>query len=392
MATAEQFYEMVDTRTQLLGMREKHAELDKQVRSIIGTQIPYDDVAHELSGANAADLERRWEALSTRIAQTQERIANLRTSQGELSQEMKQLGEDDRLALAQLELGCTERLIASAVRRWQTLSMASCLLEDVCATFEKERQPETLREASSFLSQLTDGKYVRVWTPLGTNRLKVDSHDGQSLALEVLSRGTREAVFIALRLSLAAAYARRGVMLPLILDDVLVNFDRTRAMHAARTLKTFAEMGHQVLMFTCHEHITHIFQEIDVQVRLLPPQGVPGRATILEPVAAPEPMVEYDEPVEEEEPVMEEAPPVVLPVVEPEPVLVEPEVEIIRRPKRRPAPPKIVIEEVEEPVAEWSWDEQAAKETWNEPVPQVTGIWDRTNAWVEPAELPARPE
>ncbi len=43
-------------------------------------------------------------------------------------------------------------------------------------------------------------------------------------------------------------------------------------------------------MFTCHEHITHIFQEIDVQVRLLPPQGVPGRATILEPVAAPEPL------------------------------------------------------------------------------------------------------
>ncbi len=44
VATAEQFYEMVDTRTQLLGMREKQAELDKQVRSIIGTQIPYDDV------------------------------------------------------------------------------------------------------------------------------------------------------------------------------------------------------------------------------------------------------------------------------------------------------------------------------------------------------------
>ncbi len=161
--------------------------------------------------------------------------------------------------------------------------MASCLLEDVCGTFERERQPETLREASSFLTQLTNGKYTRIWTPLGTNQLKIDDGGGKSLPLEVLSRGTREAVFIALRLSLAAAYARRGVMLPLVLDDVLVNFDRDRAMHAAQTLKTFAELGHQVMMFTCHEHIVDIFHDIDVEVRMMPAQGEPGRATILLP-------------------------------------------------------------------------------------------------------------
>ncbi len=292
VATAEQFYEMVDIRTQLVELRDRLSELDRQIRSIVGNHVSYDDVAHALEGASEADLQRRYESLVKRSEETQARIALLRTSQGELSQEMKQLGEDDRLSIAHLDLGCVERQIESVVRRWQTLAMASALLEDVCATFERERQPETLREASSFLRQLTDGKYVRVWTPLGTNKLKVDSGEGQSLELDVLSRGTREAVFIALRLSLAAAYARRGVMLPLILDDVLVNFDRDRALYAARTLKTFAELGHQVLMFTCHKHIADIFQEIDVQVRCLPPQGVAGRATIMAPpVAMPAPII-----------------------------------------------------------------------------------------------------
>jgi len=410
VATAEQFYEMVDTRAQLLELREKHAELEKQVRNIIGNQANYDDIATELSGATASDLERRWEALTGRITQTQQRIATLRTNQGELSQEMKHLGDDDRLAIAQLELGCTERQITAVIRRWQTLAMASCLLEDVCATFEKERQPETLREASSFLSQLTDGKYIRVWTPLGTNRLKIDSHDGQSLPLEVLSRGTREAVFIALRLSLAAAYARRGVMLPLILDDVLVNFDRTRAMHAARTLKTFAEMGHQVLMFTCHEHISKIFQEIDVQVRLLPSQGTPGRATILEPVEEAylpainayedEPVVDSiinDKPVvkeveQYEEPVIEEVFAKILPVEElPTVIAIEP---IVRRPKERPQPPRAIEPEVEEPAVDWNWYEQRDKE-WGEPIeeepqPQVEGIWDRSVAWSEPKPITSK--
>src|SRR6056297_4317801 len=205
---------------------------------------------------------------------------------------MKQLADDGRLPDARLELECVRRQIDTLARRWQTLATASCLLEDVCGTFERERQPETLREASSFLSQLTEGKYTRIWTPLGTNKLKIDDNDGTSLPLEVLSRGTGEAVFIALRLSLAAAYARRGVMLPLVLDDVLVNFDRDRAVHAARTLKTFAELGHQVMMFTCHHHIVKIFQEIDVEVRQMPTQGEPGRATLLLPEPIEEPVAE----------------------------------------------------------------------------------------------------
>lgn len=408
VATAEQFYEMVDVRTRLVELRSKQAELDKQIRSIIGNHVEYAEVQAALDGASEADLQRRYESLVQRSEETQERIALLRTSQGELSQEMKQLGEDDRLAIAQLELGCVERQIDSVVRRWQTLSMASALLEDVCATFERERQPETLREASSFLRQLTDGKYTRVWTPLGTNKLKVDSHDGQSLELDLLSRGTREAVFIALRLSLAAAYARRGVMLPLILDDVLVNFDRNRALYAARTLKTFAELGHQVLMFTCHKHIAEIFQEIDVQVRQLPPQGVAGRAMIMEPepvakLPPPQPVVaeaeaefddDQDEPLDEPPPLLDEpapAPPelvqIELPVPTPKPTPIAKPLPIVE------AEPEPQDDELDEPAIGWNWYERDQQDEWAEPQEEPTpppgteGIWQRNVTWASPAPV-----
>jgi outer membrane biosynthesis protein TonB len=166
----------------------------------------------------------------------------------------------------------------------------------------------------------------------------------------VLSRGTREAVFIALRLSLAAAYARRGVMLPLILDDVLVNFDGDRALHAADTLRTFAELGHQVMMFTCHEHIADIFHSIGVEVRGLPAQGRPGRAMILPP---PEAELEYeeedyfeDEPQYEDEPVVEEEQPPVAEVPEPEPEPQpepQPAPELKPKPQPEPQPEPVVI-------------------------------------------------
>lgn len=353
VATPEQFYLMVDNKATLEELRKKHVGLEKQVRSMLGNHVDHDDVAREIEGATAHDLERRWDSITTRMTETETRVAQLRTSLGELAQEMKHLADDKRLTVAQLELGCVERRIESVARRWQILGMASCLLEDVCSTFERERQPETLREASSFLNQLTNGKYSRIWTPLGTNQLKIDDTHGKSLPLEVLSRGTREAVFIALRLSLAAAYSRRGVMLPLVLDDVLVNFDRDRAIHAAQTLKTFAELGHQVMMFTCHEHIVDIFQDIEVEVRLMPAQGTPGRATVLLPEedVEEEPYEEdeyeqYDE--EDEEEVLEADPePEPEPVVESEPV-----VTVLPPPKPTPKPkPETKIIYIERPAA-----------------------------------------
>ena len=77
-------------------------------------------------------------------------------------------------------------------------------------------------------------------------------------------------MFLSLRLSLAAYFARRGAALPLILDDVLVNFDMERAKAAAQVLRDFAAQGHQMLVFTCHEHIAKLFRGLKAPVNELP--------------------------------------------------------------------------------------------------------------------------
>jgi hypothetical protein len=65
--------------------------------------------------------------------------------------------------------------------------------------------------------------------------------------------------------------------LPMILDDVFVNFDQQRAAIAAKVLMDFAADGHQLLLFTCHQHLADAFQELGVPPTRLParkPQGV----------------------------------------------------------------------------------------------------------------------
>ena len=58
--------------------------------------------------------------------------------------------------------------------------------------------------------------------------------------------------------------------LPLILDDVLVNFDGERAKAAAQVMRDFAAAGHQMLVFTCHEHIAKLFRSLKAPVNELP--------------------------------------------------------------------------------------------------------------------------
>ncbi len=357
--TEEQLHEHLELKHEHERLTRQIAEFNDRIRSVIGGGVPYDSVARLLDSPGSEDLEKRWDAIQQRTQQAEARVTQLLQRQGELSQEMKQLAGDTRLAEAKLEFACVENQLKACAAHWQTLAVTTHLLDKVCEVYETERQPETLREASAFLSQLTDGKYVRVWTPLGKNQLRIDNSHGQALPLEVLSRGTREAVFIALRLSLAAAYARRGVTIPLVLDDVLVNFDSARAESAAKVLRDFAGLGHQVVMFTCHEHIMRIFDKIGVQVRVLPPQGQPGEAQVYlpAPTYAEPPTPVFVPTAVMETPVVRTEPPTPapaeLPVIQPvaeAPLVTEP-------PAALPPTPKITVVETP-PHIDWLWYEE----------------------------------
>ena len=243
----------------------------------LGSQCTEDEVGEVLQTHDSEKLDQYWDRLVSRLQDAQGRLTQMHQSRGEMNQEMKTLAEDRLLAEAKLQLGCVDEQIRQAVRRWRVLAVTALMLEAIRQIYETERQPETLSEASQYLERFTEGKYLRIWTPLSSDVLRVDAADGQSMPLDLLSQGTREAVFLSLRLALSAAYSRRGAVLPLVLDDVMVNFDLRRAKAAAVVLRDFANAGHQMLMFTCHQHIMQIFEAASVEVRLLPVRnGVDG--------------------------------------------------------------------------------------------------------------------
>lgn len=299
-------------------LRAQREAAEREIKAALPGGVAEDEVRGELTAHPAAALEARWEELAGRLQACEAELRERFERRGQLNQLLASLAADRRPAIKQLELAQVETRLRTAIERWQVLAATGAALDSVRAFYERERQPETLREASSHLQKLTQGRYRRVWTPIDADALFVDDAEGRSLPIEVLSQGTREQLFLSLRLALAGVYARRGAGLPLVLDDVFVNFDAERAKAAVALLIEYAGAGHQVLAFTCHEHIVKLFKNRKAAVLELPSRAAPApqRATAKsagrrsrKAIAAPPPLAPaaVAKPTSIEEPAIEES-------------------------------------------------------------------------------------
>ena len=270
-AASEQDYRALDaTFVRRQKLSKSNENISEQITAAIGKQFTEPDVAELLEAYGVSGLEKQWDFVQEEIDRIKATQARLLQQRGEFAQEVKTLGEDSRLDTAQLELNSVNAQINKLQKDWQVLASSTQMLEIIRESYESKRQPETLKDASNYLEQLTEGKYKRIWTKLIGEELLVDNRDEETIPVDKLSRGTREAVYLSLRLALVAAYARRGATIPMILDDVLVNFDGQRAQAAAEVLYDFSRNGHQILMFTCHEHMRDMFYSLGADVRILP--------------------------------------------------------------------------------------------------------------------------
>ena len=245
-------------------------QLEKQLAEIsaqLGDAFTKNELRKMLSKGG---FEGKLQKIETDHRQVSNRVARLLERRGELNAKLSHLSQDRKHSDTRLELEIVRQQIRDRAHQWALFAGVSRALDAVRISYESERQPETLADASSYLKRLTGGRYRRIWTPFGESSLRVDDRQDRTFQVESLSRGTREQVFLSLRLALAAVYARRGAALPVILDDVFVNFDAKRARAAAEAICEYATAGRQVLIFTCHDHIHDLFLGFGVDVRTLP--------------------------------------------------------------------------------------------------------------------------
>jgi len=223
--------------------------------------IQYQPAKHK---ARVQVVQEELQQTEQSLLQTSEQLGNVRRELQDLEADRS----DRRTHSATLH---TQRELDQSVEQWFATALGADAVESVCIQFEQTHQPETMAAAIPYLKQLTCEKYQRLWTALGRRHLYVDDELGRAWAAEQLSGGTREQLFLAIRLAMVRGLARQGVELPMVLDDVTVNFDNDRSEAAVETLMKFVGEGQQVVILTSHRHFAQMFQKHGVDPIWLPP-------------------------------------------------------------------------------------------------------------------------
>ncbi|MBM7694052.1 uncharacterized protein YhaN [Peribacillus deserti] len=203
-------------------------------------------------------------------------IANLeenrRKKLDEAASLIKRLAEIE-LKITQLEEGGTysellhifhqkKSIFQEEAKKWAQYALAKTMLTHTINKFKNEKFPKVLEQAVHYFTFLTEGNYTAIHLNSEVSGLLLEHKSGILYEAGEVSRGTAEQAYAALRLALALFTAEEDSF-PIIIDDGFVNFDQARTKRMLQLL-TDIKKHHQIIFFTCHEHLLMSFSKDDV--------------------------------------------------------------------------------------------------------------------------------
>ncbi len=199
--------------------------------------------------------------IQDRITQIRDSMRDNNTSQqecynrqGALEQQILSLSSESN------EKPILSRIRDLSVRQQQLLELRDTdallygLLKVSEQSFRDQHQPDVILRASSYLSQITAGRYSRIVISENQQGIRIFSSEAGTFIdpqNSHLSQGTSEQVFLALRLGLIDHLDPPNETLPLLLDETFVNWDGQRLVSGLSSLQHIA-VHRQVMLFTCH--------------------------------------------------------------------------------------------------------------------------------------------
>ncbi|MNO37610.1 recombination protein F [compost metagenome] len=234
-------------------------ELEREIRQwdllLFGT-LDNEKSADLESLLRSSDEEElvEWAEQAERVKrETESQRLELQERRGRILQEMETLEARGRQGDLLQQLAEQKSLLGNALDKYAVMAVCHELIVRVRQIYEEERQPAVLLAASNYLQRMTGGVYFRILMKMGSQELLAEHREHGPIGSSYLSRGTAEQLYLSMRLALSDAVSGQ-LKLPILLDDLFVNFDHSRMTGALSVIQTVSEQ-HQVIMMTCHDHI-----------------------------------------------------------------------------------------------------------------------------------------
>ncbi len=246
---------LYEKRRTLLADSEK---TERNIKKLSGREET-GSLKEELRRSGKDELQTTSDEVANLLEDIEKKLHQAYQEKAALSEEMRSLASADDISVRRLE---EERIIEEVrlqATEWGSYAIAKHLLMEATRRFQEEQQPKVISDASRFFRVITGGRYERIVASIGEDTIEIASSQGQAKRPEHLSRGTAEQLYLALRFGYIMNFSAGGEGLPVIMDEILVNFDAARAEQAAAAILSLADT-HQVIYFTCHPEIAGLFK------------------------------------------------------------------------------------------------------------------------------------
>lgn len=242
-------------------LRQKIDELaDRLIES--GAGLSLEEISAEAQGINPDTLPGELDELERQLAQLDQERSGLEQQFGATKKEYEEKihGTSTAGVEAAEEAENILATLESQAAQYTRLKLASAILRIGIDQYREQHQSPVVRRAGEFFARLTLGSFsgLKIDYDDGDNPVLIGVRpSGETVGVAGMSDGTQDQLYLALRLASIEQYLQQAEPMPLVVDDILVNFDDERSRETLRVLADLSDQT-QLIFFTHHRSLVEL--------------------------------------------------------------------------------------------------------------------------------------
>jgi uncharacterized protein YhaN len=267
-STEEEFYKNYRIWEKYIVLNNKILLAEQRIKKVSGDDEKYSVFIKDLESSDPIYLEDEISRLKGLLESLEQDTFSKNEGRGAIRNQIEQLESRTEGSLKRIRLESLMESLHEKTRDWITLILAQQILAKAIQVYEIERQPYVLIESQAFFSKITGDRYKRIYRSVDSSEIFVEDINGRRKCIQELSRGTAEQLYLSLRFGYVREFNKHSESLPIVFDDVLINFDHLRCYNACRAIKELAAKN-QIFYFTCHPETVEMLLDQFSDVRVI---------------------------------------------------------------------------------------------------------------------------
>ena len=245
--------------------RALRSDLDAACEALIreGDGLTREAIEAEVAAQDPAEVAGLGEQARSELGALAERLAALVRQRVTAEQALAAIAGQANAAIAEAKRQEALAAMGDVAEQYLEVATAGKLLKWAIDRYRDRQQGPMLQRASTVFAELTLGDFVKLGVDYekDTPALYAKRRGGPVVEVAGLSEGTRDQLYLALRIAALELHLVGAPPLPFVADDLFVNFDDARAEAGLRVLRALSAHT-QVIFLTHHAHLLPLVREV----------------------------------------------------------------------------------------------------------------------------------